>query len=151
MARMHSRKRGKSESTRPPASVPLDWVSLSREEIEDIIVRLGKRGVPPSQIGMILRDVYGVPLVRRVLGKRLTRVLAEHGAAPEIPEDLQALIRRALRIRRHLETHRKDLHSRRGLQLIESKIHRLVKYYKRVGKLPADWKYDPKRAELLAS
>jgi len=151
LARMHARKRGKSESTRPPASVPLDWVPLSKDEIEDIIVRLGKRGVPPSQIGMILRDVYGVPLVRRILGKKITQVLAERGAAPEIPEDLAALIKRALRIRKHLEVHRKDLHSRRGLQLVESKIHRLVKYYKRVGKLPPDWKYDPKRAELLAS
>ena len=102
-------------------------------------------------IGIILRDQCGIPLAKPILGKKITKVLEEKGLAPEIPEDLQALIRRALRIRRHLETHRKDLHSRRGLQLIESKIHRLAKYYRRVGKLPPDWKYDPKRAELLAS
>lgn len=150
MARMHSRRKGKSESKRPPATAPLDWVALSREEIEELVVNLGRRGVPPSQIGMILRDVYGVPLVKRVIGKKITQILEEHGAAPDLPEDLKALIKRAYRIRRHLEVHRKDLHARRGLQLVESKIHRLVKYYKRVGKLPPDWRYDPSRIELLA-
>ncbi len=151
MARMHSRKKGKSESTRPPRETPLDWVPLSKEEIEELVVKLGKRGVPPSQIGMILRDEYGVPLVKRVVGKKITQILEEHGAAPPIPEDLLALISKAYKIRKHLEEHRKDFHAKRGLILTESKISRLVKYYKRVGKLPPDWRYSPELAELYAS
>jgi len=151
MARMHSRKRGKSKSTRPPRETPLDWVPLSKEEIEELVVKLGKRGVPPSQIGMILRDEYGVPLVKHIVGKKIMRILEEHDAAPPIPEDLMALISKAYKIRKHLGEHRKDSHAKRGLILTESKINRLVKYYKRVGKLPPDWRYIPELAELYAS
>ncbi len=150
MARMHSRKRGKSESTRPPASAPLDWVPLSPEEVRELIVKMGKRGVPPSQIGIELRDAYGVPLVKRVVGKKITQILREEGLEPPLPEDLRSLIRKAHTIRKHLEIHRKDLQAKKGLQRTESKIHRLVKYYKRVGRLPPDWKYEPGRAELIA-
>jgi small subunit ribosomal protein S15 len=57
-------------------------------------------------------------------------------------------MKRAVRVRKHLDEHPKDYHSKRGLQLIESKIHRLVKYYKREGILPPDWKYDPSKVAL---
>ncbi|MCS7102571.1 MAG: 30S ribosomal protein S15 [Candidatus Korarchaeum sp.] len=151
MARIHSRKRGKSESKRPTKMTPLDWVPLKKEEIEELIVKLGKRGIPSSQIGMMLRDEYGVPLVKRILGKKVTEVLEENGVAPKIPEDLMRLINKAYRIRKHLEEHKKDLHAKRGLILTESKIGRLVKYYKRVGKLPPDWRYSPELTELYAA
>ncbi|MEM2376962.1 MAG: 30S ribosomal protein S15, partial [Candidatus Korarchaeum sp.] len=95
MARMHSRKRGKSESKRPPKTTPLDWVPLKKEEIEELVVKLGRRGIPPSQIGMILRDEYGVPLVKRISGKKITEILEENGVAPKIPEDLMTLINKA--------------------------------------------------------
>ncbi|HDI10435.1 MAG TPA: 30S ribosomal protein S15, partial [Euryarchaeota archaeon] len=59
------------------------------------------------------------------------------------------LIKRAVNLREHLDKHPKDLHSRRGLILIESKIRRLVKYYVNKGVLPEGWKYDPEQAKLL--
>ncbi|WP_297476078.1 30S ribosomal protein S15, partial [Thermococcus sp.] len=80
---------------------------------------------------------------------KITKILEENGLAPDIPEDLMALIRKAVKLRKHLEMHPKDKHSRRGLQLTESKIRRLVKYYRRTGKLPAKWRYDPEQAKLL--
>jgi SSU ribosomal protein S15P len=115
------------------------------------VVELARRGFPPSQIGIILRDQYGIPLVKPITGKKLTRILEEHGVKQELPEDLLNLIRRALRIRKHLEEHPKDMASRRGLQLVESKIHRLIKYYKRVGKLPKDFVYNPQALSHLAT
>ncbi len=148
---MHSRKRGRSASKRPPANVDLSWVPLSKEEVEELVVKLAKKGHKPSEIGMILRDEYGVPLVKRVTGDKITKILERHGLKPEIPEDLENLIKRAYKVRKHLEVHRKDLVAKRGLSLIEAKIHRLVKYYKRVGKLPKDWKYTPEIAELYAA
>ncbi len=151
MARMHSRKRGRSASKRPHAHVDLSWVPLSSEEIEELVVKLAKKGHKPSEIGMILRDEYGVPLIKRVIGEKVTRILEKHGLKPEIPEDLENLIKRAYRVRKHLEFHRKDLVAKRGLGLIEAKIHRLVKYYKRTGKLPKNWKYTPEIAELYAA
>ncbi|MBC7119946.1 MAG: 30S ribosomal protein S15, partial [Methanobacteriaceae archaeon] len=67
----------------------------------------------------------------------------------EYPEDLINLMKKAVNIREHLKEHPKDLHSRRGLQLVESKIRRLVKYYVRKGVLPEGWKYDPEKAALI--
>ena len=149
---MHKKtKKGQSHSTRPAHPSPPPWLNLSPEEIELIIEQLAKKGYTPSQIGLILRDQFGVPLVKPILGKSITQVLEEKGLAPKIPEDLFNLIKRAVNLRRHLQEHPKDTHSARGLILIESKIRRLVKYYKRVGKLPPDWEYDPEKAKLLVA
>jgi len=145
------RDKGKSHSTRPVRTGPPKWVRYAPEEIEALIIELAKKGYGPSTIGIILRDQYGIPLVRPILGKRITEVLKEHGLLPEVPEDLLNLIRRAVNLRRHLEEHPKDLHSKRGLLEIESKIRRLVKYYTRVGKLPKGWTYDPEKAKLLVA
>jgi small subunit ribosomal protein S15 len=126
------------------------WVPYTQEEVEQLIIELARRGFPPSMIGIILRDQYGIPSVKAILGKSITDVLQEHGLAPQIPEDLMNLIRRAVKIRKHLEEHPKDLSAKRGLILVESKIHRLVKYYKHVGKLPPDFVYKPEAFSMLA-
>lgn len=123
---------------------------MKPEEVEELVVSLYRKGYPPSMIGLILRDMYGIPSVKAITGKKITRILEERGMKPEIPEDLVNLMRRAARVRRHLEEHPKDYHSKRGLQLIESKIHRLVKYYKRIGVLPPDWEYKPERISIFA-
>jgi len=117
--------------------------------VEELVVKLAKEGHQPSMIGLILRDQYGVPLVKAITGKSITQILREHDQAPKIPEDLFHLIQRAMNLRRHLEEAKKDLHSRYGLRLIESKVRRLVKYYRRKGILPPDWKYTPEKAALL--
>ncbi|RLE63469.1 MAG: 30S ribosomal protein S15 [Thermoprotei archaeon] len=143
------KKKGKSHSTRPLRTGPPEWLKLSPGEVESLIVDLAKRGYPPSMIGIILRDQYGIPLVKQVTGKKIVQILREHGLNPELPEDLANLIRRAMRVRRHLEEHPKDYHSKRGLQAIESKIYRLAKYYKRVGVLPKDWKYKPEKISIF--
>ena len=63
------------------------------------------------------------------------------GLAPEIPEDLYFLIKKAVAIRKHLERNKKDKDSKFRLILVESKIHRLARYYKRTKKLPPTWKW----------
>ena len=65
---------------------------------------------------------------------------ASVGLAPEIPEDLYFLIKKAVAIRKHLERNRKDKDSKFRLILVESRIHRLARYYKRTKKLPPTWK-----------
>jgi len=149
MARMHTRRRGKSGSTRPYRTSPPEWIELSKEEVEDIIVKLAKRGEPPSKIGIILRDQYGIPLSRYVTGKKLTKTLEEKGIRYDIPEDLMNLIRKAVRIDKHRQVHKKDMVAKRAQQLVEAKIRRLVDYYKQKGKLPADWNYSIETAKLL--
>jgi small subunit ribosomal protein S15 len=149
MARMHSRKKGSSRS-RPPmgAKVP-EWSDTSKEELEKLIMKLHDGGLPPSRIGLTLRDQYGVPSTKLVLGKNMNRFLKENNALPEIPEDLANLMRRALLIRKHLKSNNKDIHNKRALQLIESKIRRMVRYYHDSGRLAAGWEYRPETAEIL--
>jgi small subunit ribosomal protein S15 len=126
-----------------------DWIDYSTEEIEELILKLNKEGNSTSKIGVILRDQYGIPDVKLVTGMKITQVLEKHEQAPEYPEDLMNLIRKAVNVRDHLQENPKDLHTRRGLQVMESQIRRLAKYYVREGVLPEGWRYEPKKAALL--
>lgn len=149
MARLHSKKRGKSGSSKPSVKVTPEWVEYSAHEVEELIGKMGKEGRGPAEIGSILRDSYGVPSVQTLCGKSLTAILKENGVKQEYPEDLINLIRRAMNMREHLRTNRSDRHNRTKLIHVESKIGRLVKYYTKSGRIPADWKYDPEKAALL--
>ena len=148
MAKMHSKKRGKSRSKRPLRTSPPTWSEYSREEVTDLVIKYRREEYTPSMIGTVLRDQHGIPSVKLATGKKITRILNGQDLQPKLPEDLTNLMKQAVNLRKHLEENPKDLHSRRGLQLCESKIRRLVKYY-RGNKLPSDWRYDPERAELL--
>jgi len=147
------RDKGQSHSTRPARAGPPRWLKLdlSPSDIEQLVVELAKKGYPPSIIGIILRDQFGIPLLKQVIGKKVEDILEKYGIKLAVPEDLFNLMKRAVNLRRHLEEHPKDYHSKRGLIEIESKIHRLVKYYKKAGKLPPEWKYDPETAKLIVS
>jgi small subunit ribosomal protein S15 len=148
MARIHSHRHGKSHQTRPPSKSTPSWVTTSAEEARTTALKLAKDGVSPSRIGQILRDDYGVPLVKSLVGKSLGRVLAEGKASPKLPQDLQDLIDRAQRVQRHLKGHKSDRKNVHSLELVEAKIYRLSKYYKRKGLLPSDFKYTAVVAQL---
>jgi small subunit ribosomal protein S15 len=148
MARMHSRDKGKSGSTKPAVLTSPSWLQYKPKELELLIVKYAKEGKTPSQIGMFLRDEYGIPDIGVITGKSMTAILAEKKLLAEIPENLMALIRKAVLLRKHLEENHKDQPAKRGLKLTESKIMRLVKYYKRVDMLPVSWKYDPEKVKL---
>jgi small subunit ribosomal protein S15 len=55
---------------------------------------------------------------------------------------------KALGLQKHLRTHNSDHRNVRSLELIESKIHRLSKYYKKIGKIKKNWKYAAVIAQL---
>ena len=73
------------------------------------------------------------------------------GLAPEIPEDLYMLIKKAVAVRKHLDRNKKDKDSKFRLILIESRIHRLARYYRESKKLPANWKYESTTASALVA
>ncbi len=151
VARMHARRRGKSGSVRPNRSEAPAWSNTDNEEIVKIIVELRKTGMSSAEIGLILRDKYGVPSVKLATGKRIVEILAENGIESEIPEDLRNLIIKALGMRKHLSENKKDVHNKRQLHLTEAKVRRLGKYYVRNGKMPAGWTYKADTAEFLLS
>ena len=150
MARMHSRARGKSGSNKPTKKVTPGWVQYKAKEVELLIVKYAKEGKQPSQIGLFLRDEYGIPDVKILTGKTISQILKEKNLGLELPEELMALIRKSVLLTKHMEINKKDFSSKRGLYLTNSKINRLVKYYKVKGKVPQDWKYDPARFKMLA-
>lgn len=148
---MHSRKKGKSGSKKPIKKTKKVWLRYSDKEVEQLIIKLAKQENSQSKIGIILRDTYGVPDVRDILNKKIGKVLEENKLKPTLPDDLMALIKKELNIMKHMETNKKDMPGKRGLQLTESKINRLVKYYKKKGILDKSWVYDRDKAKLLVS
>lgn len=146
---MHSRKKGTSGSTRPARLEKPSWITISAEEVEQLVVKLARKGHSKSMIGTILRDSHGIPLVKMATGKKIQDLLDENNIEEPLPEDLLNLARKAVNIRKHMESNKKDLDSRKGLQRTEAKIYRLIKYYKRMGVLPQDFKYSPDKIKIL--
>ncbi|MGQ9551246.1 MAG: 30S ribosomal protein S15 [Candidatus Bathycorpusculaceae bacterium] len=145
---MPKQEKGKSHSIRPVSRRPPSWCKYQPEEVEAFVIKLAKEGNTPSRIGTILRDQYAIPLVKPITGKTITEIFQEAGLALAMPEDLGSLVKKAERLTVHLEKNKKDLHNKRALQMIEAKIHKLSRYYKREGILPSNWKYEPRIASL---
>lgn len=148
MARKYSGKKGKSGSSKVLDKKQPVWVRYKAKEAEMLVVKLAKEGRSTSEIGIMLRDKYGIPSIKQITDKSILQIIDEKKLSPKLPEDLMNLIRRALAIREHLEENHKDTTAKRGLELTESKIRKLVQYYKKSGKLEESWKYNPKDAKL---
>lgn len=141
MARTHARTKGKSSSTKPVVK-DVSFVKISKKEVEALVISMAKEDEKPSKIGLILRDTYGVPCIKTLTGKSIGDILKENGIESDVPEDLAALVEKARLLKKHLEVNTRDTHNKRGLILIESKIRRLTKYYKRTGRVAQNWSYN---------
>jgi small subunit ribosomal protein S15 len=147
MARMHSRDKGKSGSTKPPKKVP-SWAPYKDKEVEKLVVKYAKAGKSSSEIGLILRDSYGINSVKALTKKKVGAILEDNKLSPNLPEDLLNLIKKLIAVKQHREKNRQDQTAKRGFQLTSSKIRRLVKYYQRTKKLPTNWKLDMDRLKM---
>lgn len=141
MARTHARVKGKSGSSKP-VNCDLSFVSLKSKEVKDLIIKLAKEDKTPSQIGLKLRDSYGVPSVKKLVGCSICDVLKEEKLLSEIPEDLNCLVLKAKNLKKHLELNSRDKFNKRGLNLIYAKIRRLSKYYKKTNRIAQNWRFD---------
>jgi len=149
MARMHTKKKGKSASRKPLMENAKDESGIPREQIEELIASYAKQGMDPALIGEKLKREHKVLYVRQATGKRMLQILHEKKLSGDIPSDMLQLMKKAVGIRAHLNTNKKDVHARIRLGRVESKIWRLTKYYLGEGRLPKGWRYDPATAELL--
>lgn len=147
MARMHSRAKGKSKSVKPVKKIP-SWAPYKGNDVEKLVIKNFKAGKSNSEIGMILRDTYGINSVKALTGKKISAILTEKKLDKELPEDLLNLIKKMIKIKHHLEANKLDQTAKRGLLLTSSKIRRIVKYCQSTGKLPADWKLDMERLKM---
>ena len=148
MGRLHTHNHGKSHSTRPIELKIPSWVNKQAKEIEELIIKYAKEGLTSSQIGIKLRDQYSIPLVKPILKKTISQVLQENKLSPEIPEDLNNIVNKAVGLQKHLKSNKRDRRNVRSLELIEAKVHRLSDYYKKNGRLSKTWKYKSVVAQL---
>ena len=134
MGRLHTHNHGKSHSTRPIILKKPSWMTQKPEEIQDLITKYGNQ--------------HSIPLVKPIINKGITEVLAENNLNTELPEDLQNIVNKSIGLQKHLRTHKSDHRNVRSLELIEAKVHRLSVYYKRKGLIPKNWKYKSVVAQL---
>ena len=119
------------------------WCRYGPEEAEAFVVKLAKEGHGPSKIGVLLRDQYGIPLVKFVAGRSVAEIMESAGIKTGIPEDLNNLLQKANRLQRHLSKNKADAPNKKSLELATSKIRCLANYYKERGILPESWEYKP--------
>lgn len=131
-----------------PSTMKSDWVKLTPEQIGKLVVEMNKEGLNASQIGIKLRDEHAISSIKSVTGKNMKGFMEENGINQEIPEDLEALVKRALSLQNHLKSNKGDRKNVRSLELLEAKVHRLSKYYKKKNIIPKNWKYKSVIAQL---
>ena len=150
MARMHSGGKGQSGSSRPFVESPPEWSETDKKTIEELVLKYAGEGRSTSEIGIVLRDQHAIPDVKLATGERISAILNRNEMAPQYPEDMMNLMRQAQRIIDHLEAgNRKDIHNRRQLELTESRLRRLAKYYRESGRIPSDWTYKRDQLRLM--
>lgn len=148
MGRIHTHRHGKSHSIRPATLRAPSWISQSPKEIEELVVKYAKEGLSPTQIGVKLRDQYSIPLIKPITKKGIVDILKENNLRAEMPEDLDNIVKKAVGLQKHLKANKGDSRNVRSLELIEAKVHRLSTYYKRIGRIPENWKYKSVVAQL---
>lgn len=127
MATMHGHGKGKAGSHSPKPEKPY-WLKTSEKEVEELILKLAKDGFSSEKIGLILRDTYSIPNVKVITKKKISQILRENGIKTET-EDLKNLEKKQENLRKHMNKNKVDKVAKKGLQLTQSKIHRLRKYY----------------------
>ena len=148
MGRLHTHNHGKAHSIRPIESKFSSWVKQDPKEIEELVIKYAKDGNTPSQIGIKLRDQHAIPLVKPIINKTISDILDQNDLKSEIPEDLNNIVTKAIGLQKHLKSNKNDRRNIRSLELIEAKVHRLSMYYKKIGRIPKNWKYKSVIAQL---
>lgn len=139
---MHSDGRGVSGSKKPVEESQPDWVDYDSDEVEDLVLKLREKGLRPAEIGLKIRDQYGIPSVEQVAEKTITEILEENDVGLKLPEDLTNLVEKAEKIKGHLEENSEDQQAIRRLELTEAKIRRIASYHRDNGNIDDDWKYE---------
>lgn len=138
----------KEKKARKPKKQKNTMVNYEKSEVEKLIVKLAQSGKTKSEIGLAMRDQYGIPDVK-AFGISVGKVMKKEHIDKEIPEDLLNLIKKTVIMHNHLERSKKDRKGVHTLQLIESRVRKLGRYYSKIGKLPKNWKYDINKAKLI--
>ena len=149
MARMHSKGKGTSGSSKPNIDTAPSWSESDKGTVEELIIKYANEGHSSAKIGTLLRDMHAVPDVRLVMGERISQTLSRNDLESKYPEDMMNLMRKALSLIDHLSNNKKDLHNRRQLELCESRLRRLARSYVGTGRIPSTWAYKRDQLRLM--
>ena len=149
MARMHSKGKGTSGSSKPNIDTAPSWSESDQGTVEELIIKYANECHSSAKIGTLLRDMHAVPDVRLVMGERISQTLSRNDLESKYPEDMMNLMRKALSLIDHLSNNKKDLHNRRQLELCESRLRRLARYYVGTGRIPSTWAYKRDQLRLM--
>jgi len=149
MARMHSKGKGTSGSSKPNNDTAPSWSESDKGTVEELILKYANEGHSSAKIGTLLRDMHAVPDVRLVMGERISQTLSRNNLDSTYPEDMMNLMRKALSLIDNLSSNKKDLHNRRQLELCESRLRRLAKYYVGTGRISSTWTYKRDQLRLM--
>ncbi|MCL5009729.1 MAG: 30S ribosomal protein S15 [Candidatus Parvarchaeota archaeon] len=125
------------------------WLTYTPEEVEKLVINKSQKGLTKSQIGLALRDQYGIPSVKDLTKQNIGKLIAKHDIKEELPEDLIAMYKKAVKLHMHLDKEKKDNKSKRSLVVLENRIKRLINYYKYKKVLPASYTYSLANARLV--
>jgi small subunit ribosomal protein S15 len=101
------------------------WVKMKEPELKKTIVELAEKH-SPSQVGMILRDQYGIPTTK-IYGKKLKAYLKELDI--ERNEDLENAEKKVEKIKEHLKNNVTDRKSKHKLQKAQARLNITRKYF----------------------
>lgn len=80
MGRLHGPGKGISSSAKPYQRSAPRWCKVTPEDVQEQIFKLARKGMTPSQIGVVLRDSHGIAQVKSVTGSKILRILKGNGA-----------------------------------------------------------------------
>jgi len=100
------------------------WLKMTETELKEIIVKLSEK-YQPAEIGLILRDQYGVPTTK-VYGKKLSEYLKEAGK--ETSHEQKNIEHKVEKMKEHLKTNITDKKTKHKLQKAQSKLNAVKKY-----------------------
>lgn len=109
-----------------------EWLKVSLEELENIVVELAKQGIAAEKIGLILRDQYGIPTAK-VYGKKISQIIEEKLSIKKL-DSLDNIKKKIDSIKAHLAKNRQDKKVKKCLQNQETKSIKLERYYKKRAK-----------------
>ena len=145
---MHSHNYGKSHSTRPLNPKAPSWITQDPKEIEELIIKYAKDDLAASQIGIKLRDQHSIPLVKPIIKKTITRVLEENDLNPELPEDLNNIVMKAIGLQKHLKINKKDNRNSTFTRVNRGQSSPFISILQKNWSNSQNWKYKALVAQL---
>jgi small subunit ribosomal protein S15 len=101
------------------------WVKMKEPELKTLIVELSEK-YAPSQVGIILRDQYGIPTTK-VFGKKLKAYYQDLGI--ERNEDLENADKKVTNLKEHLKNNITDRKAKHKLQKAQARLNITKKYF----------------------